>query len=1634
MRTNLLTKISAQTNWYKAIAILLFAVLSSLPFTSKTYASHAMGADLTYECLGGNVYVFTLSFYRDCSGITAPASATINISSASCGVTTSLTLTQPNPPVEISPLCASALSTCQGGTEPGVEQYTYTDTMTLPQNCPDWVFSWSLCCRNPLTTNLVAPSSQTFYVESTLDNTGGICNTSPIFTNLPVAFICENQLINYNFGTIDADGDSLVYSLVNALSGTPPAGNLTYVAPYSPTYPITTDSGYVDFDPLSGSLSLTPDTTQVSVVVVLVEEYRNGVLIGSVMRDIQVLVLSCSANTQPYMSSGGIINLTGNGVLLDSNSVDVCVGNSIFFDINFSDNDATDTLTVTTNLAVAIPGALFDTTGINPVTGSFSWTPTINDLGLNPFTITVKDDACPVVGLQTYVFDIRVLKGVYAGPDIFHCDTDSVQLNVIGGINYVWTPSTGLSDTSIANPMALPDTTTTYIVTSDSTGACIYQDTITIFIVPDFALTTSPDTTICIGGATQISALASPPDTYVYSWSPATGLDDDTIFNPTANPAITTVYYVDVISSSGCLKTGSVTVSVDTTTLSVNPTAGNLLICAGDSTALYANVTGIPPYTITWEDDLGNIIDTTENIIVSPDTPTTYSVIITNAVCVDTKTIDIDVSSVNAGTDTTICNGGSIQLNAVYDGPTGSILPDSCGLSVGCNGTGGIIDYTVGTGLSTNTSTTYPAPYGNWYKNAKHQILYTAADLLAAGVTPGTINALGFNIAVINGTTTYNAFEIKIGCTSLSSLSTWEPGLQTVFTPKTVNITTGWNIHTLDSPYDWDGTSNIIIELCYDNLSSAYTNNSSTYYTTTGYTSVLYYRSDATLACPFTGSQTISSNRPNTLFTVCTDSIVPTYSWSPTTGLSNDTIPNPVASVTTTTTYTVTVDIGICSTTDEITITASTPMTLSITSTDATCGNADGGAFVVTSNGVAPYTYLWDDSLAQTTDTATGLAAGAYTVLVTDANGCTATGTVAVNNVGAPSISGITTTVIECYGDSSTATVSVSGGTPPYNYLWNDPLAQTDSIATGLLAGSYTVAVTDINGCIATGIVSISQPPILSVSVSGNNVSCNGVCDGDVTVSITGGTPPYSYLWDDPLAQTTATADSLCAGTYTVTITDANGCVVNDGITITQPAVLTTSITGSTNVSSCGVCDGDATVTATGGSVPYIYLWDDPIAQTTAIASGLCAGIYSVTVTDQNGCISTSSNTITDPGGLSSSITSSTDVSCNGGCDGDAKVTITGGTAPYTYLWDDSLAQTTVIADSLCAGTYSVTITDFNSCITTSTATITGPPVLTSSISGSTNMSCNGVCDGEATVTVTGGTTPYTYLWDDSLAQTAAIADSLCAGTYNVTLTDSNGCITTSIATITEPAVLTSSISGSTNLNCNGVCDGNATVSVTGGIIPYTYLWDDSLAQTTAIADSLCASTYSVTVTDSNGCITTSSGVTLNEPPAITAAPLSSTPDTNGTGVGSATISTVSGGSPPYNYNWTPSGDTGSTAIGLIVGTYTVTVTDVNGCPYVDSVSVGNFTGVFETALDIKFDVYPNPTEGLITFDIELSGTVDIEIQIRSILGELLYKRSLGEIHKTRYDHNFRDLPNGVYFIKLVTPENTVNKRIVITR
>ncbi|TXK73429.1 T9SS type A sorting domain-containing protein [Mesonia sp. K4-1] len=618
-------------------------------------------------------------------------------------------------------------------------------------------------------------------------------------------------------------------------------------------------------------------------------------------------------------------------------------------------------------------------------------------------------------------------------------------------------------------------------------------------------------------------------------------------------------------------------------------------------------------------------------------------------------------------------------------------------------------------------------------------------------------------------------------------------------------------------------------------------------------------------------------------------------------------------------TYNVTItDANGCTDASSVTITEPAPLVASgVVDANVTCnGGTDGAATVnISSGGAAPFTYLWSNSA--TTASLSGVAAGTYFVTITDANGCTATSSITITEPTALVATSVVDSNITCNaGTNGSATASATGGTAPYNYLWSN--AATTASIVGVAAGTYSVTITDANGCIDTSSVTITEPTVLvAASVVDSNVSCNGGSEGNATASVTGGTAPYTYLWSN--AATTASLVNVTAGTYNVTITDANGCTDTSSVTITEPTALVAASAVNINVTCNGGNDGAATASATGGTAPYTYLWSN--AATTASIVGVTAGTYNVTITDANGCTDTSSVTITEPTALIASGVVDASVTCNGGNDGAATASATGGTAPYTYLWSN--AATTASIVNVTAGTYNVTITDANGCTDTSSVIITEPAVLAAS-GMTTNLSCNGGNDGTIDISVSGGTAPYTYLWSNSATTEDMIG--LTAGTYNVTVTDANGCTTTESVTLTEPTML-SALATATNVSCNGGNDGTVDLSVTGGTAPYTYAWDNTA--TTEDMIGLTAGTYNVTVTDANGC-TATAAATITESTLLVTNGTITDVSCLGSADGSIDV-TVTGGTTPYTYAWDNTATTEDLS-GLTAGTYTVTITDANGC------------------------------------------------------------------------------------------------------
>jgi gliding motility-associated-like protein len=653
-----------------------------------------------------------------------------------------------------------------------------------------------------------------------------------------------------------------------------------------------------------------------------------------------------------------------------------------------------------------------------------------------------------------------------------------------------------------------------------------------------------------------------------------------------------------------------------------------------------------------------------------------------------------------------------------------------------------------------------------------------------------------------------------------------------------------------------------------------------------------------------------------------------TYSWAPTGG--NAATANGLCAGTYTCTVT---DIVGCTSTIVVNITGSAGLSATPAQTNVLCnGGNNGSASVNVSGGTGPYTYAWSPSGGNAA-TAAGLTAGVYTVVFTDVIGCTGSQTFSITQPSAITTAGSHTNVACNGGSTGSAGVVAFGGAGGYSYAWS-PSGGTGNSATGLSAGTYTVIITDANGCTPTRQYSITQPNAITATTTQTNVLCNGAATGSAMVNAIGGTGAFTFTWS-PSGGTAATATGLNAGLYTVTITDANSCTATQTFNITEPAALTSVI--SFTAATCGSPNGSASVNVSGGTGAYTYAWS-PSGGSSATASALSSGNYTVTFTDANGCTGTHSVNVSSVLGPTVTIVSSDSVSCFGGSDGAAAANTSGGTAPYTYLWSN--ADNDSLAGNLTAGSYSVTVTDASGCTGTTSIVIAQPAALNISMS-TTSALCFGSNTGSASANITGGAGPFMYAWSP-IGGNNAVASSLSAGNYSVSITDANGCTANATVAVTAPSAITTSISADSVL-CAGGATGSATVTASGGTGAFSYSWSPA-GGSSASALSLSTGNYTVIVTDANGCSHTDS-VLIEEPAALTVT-TSVTDASCNLNNGSVTAA-ANGGTGTVAYQWTNAGGPSSATWSTIpAGSYSVIATDANGCTATAIQNVNNLGGV----------------------------------------------------------------------------------------
>ena len=636
--------------------------------------------------------------------------------------------------------------------------------------------------------------------------------------------------------------------------------------------------------------------------------------------------------------------------------------------------------------------------------------------------------------------------------------------------------------------------------------------------------------------------------------------------------------------------------------------------------------------------------------------------------------------------------------------------------------------------------------------------------------------------------------------------------------------------------------------------------------------------------------------------------------------------------------------------------------TLSIdnfTISDEVCGNGAGAIDLTISGGTLPYTFAWSNG--DTTEDLSGLSTGTYFCVISDTNGCTVNTAPfnVANNPGTLSLDDVFVNNENCGDSSGYINITVSGGTIPYTFSWSNG-SNTEDIF-GLGVGTYSCQITDADGCtinLTANVLNDAGNLTVTDSIITDEICFNG--QGAIDISVSGGFPPYLFNWSN--GDTTEDISGLSAGTYTCLITDTGGCSANHSVTIINIGENFTISGISINNELCGNGQGAINITVAGGAPPYTYLWSN--GATTEDVSGLSAGNFSVNVTDTNSCNTSASATVQNYQG---NINVSNIVITNDNCansNGAIDITVSDGAFPYTYLWSNG--ATTEDISGLGAGNYSVIITDVIGCNTSASADILEfgagyaitDVVITDEICGDGS--------GAIDITVAGGTPPYTFIWSNG--DTTEDITGLSAGIYSISITDSLGCMKDTSVTVQNSSgtllITTVIVTDDTCDDGNGAID----ITVTGGTPPYTFNWSNG--DTTEDITGLSAGTYTVTVTCSAGCVTSTSAVISNIATGYTVSNVIVTDELCSNTTGAIDI-TVSGGTPPYSFIWS-NGSTTEDVSGLSAGNYTITVTDLNGCITDTSITVQNNPGTL--SMDIADIINDNCSYGIGAVDITVSG------------------------------------------------------------
>ncbi|MDX1909347.1 MAG: T9SS type A sorting domain-containing protein [Bacteroidia bacterium] len=1556
-------------------------------------ATHTMGADITYTCIGSGKYAITLTFFRDCAGILPATAQQISYSSATCNVNSVTNLTQPYASVDVTPLCPSQLSACEGGaTSFGIQQYTYTGIIQLPVGCGnDWILGWTDCCRNYAITTLSAPGNQSTYLSARLNNTITPCNNSPVFNNIPTPIVCVNQPVTYNHGVTDPDGDQLVFSLTSCQQGS--GVSVGYASGYSATTPLASASP-ITIDPVTGQITFTPNQIQIGVICVKVEEYRGGIKIGETVRDMQFSVINCT-NTPPVASG-----INGNSTDFD---ISICVNGPLCFDIIMQDADA-DNITATWNNG--IPGGTFTVTGngTQSPAAEFCWTPTASDLGVNFFTVTVTDDNCPLSGSATYAFTVNVSNtsnALTASADQTICEGGSVNLTSFGfgAISYTWTPSLGLSNPNISNPTASPPVTTTYTVTADYSNGCSADEFVTVTVENTPSVSISPAVSYACPGST-VALTSNAPGATSYSWN--TGA---TTANLSVTPVATTTYTLTASTAAGCDATATATVNVNT------PGTNSCSVIYASPTGTGSG-TAASPASLTTALSLASCTDVVIKLDIG-----TYVINNTITNVSNNMTLEGGFDRLNGWRKTSLAGATTIRRSTLNpEGAANAQRLVAFQISNASNFR--FQDLTISTDNAvTDGCSTYGVHLTNCsnYQFVRCQILPGAARKGADG-TPGTNGVNGGNGVIgTNGHYDNNTPGPNSrgtgglgggGGTGGGGAAGGTGGID----PNGANVccntggdgtngTVGATLRTGGSGGGGgagaDGGTGTnggdggtggsggggAFALAGGNgglTGNGEVNGQGNSQDGTDGNNGNNGNNGAAGAAGAAGTHTGGFWVPGAVAGTGADgaggaggsgggggggqwgsAMLAVYQGSGngagggggggqggTGGTGGRGGGSSYAA------YLFNNGTG-----GQFTQCRLVAGTAGAGGTGGAGGSGGNGG---TGGLGSSYTSIEIGESGNGGDGGdggnggTGGTGAAGQSIALHQNGGTAPNATGPNTTfnlaGQPTIRmdniSCVNTNVTCYSAASNLW-NLGTGASPQIVTAQNPVTSYSSI--GRKDIEYAGNIYEDFGNIILNDALLPDAATTAPLVSGVYRICagsavdfaalNAQSGNIISWDLDGGATPGTYSGTTYSSLTNVTFTT--PGTYDIQLryqTDCCGLSDPDTITLIvdpQPALVLSG--------PAAFCagTGGVTLTASGGNS---YDWQpsaglSSTAGTSVIANPTTTTQYTVVAYNTEGtCYDVATQTVTVNDLIVNGNTT------NAGClpTGTATVVTTGGSGNYAYLWSTAPVQTTATATNLPNGGYQVRVTDnITGCKDSTQLTVNKTPgTLSAWVNAATTPTCNGGTNGQASIATSGAVGTLSYAWSPA-GGTAASATGLAPGNYSVQVTDNtNGCQTTATVQIGNPDPVLVSLQGQTTSNCTDFA--TATVSGDGGNGPYTFSWNTVPVQTGNTATGLTPGTYTVTATDQTGCPGTMAVVVPGTQSPVSLSLVNIIPGTAcyTNDAGATVIASGSGGSITYEWQTTPP-VFGPTISNVIPDFYTVTATGSNGCTDVLGVNIG---------------------------------------------------------------------------------------------